>query len=104
VVPRTELHMRRAKRSEEGGTPYLSESFALPVAVVVFFLFGVGILHSMEKATQFVHGTPKLAASHRTYLFRVNRWFLGGQVFVGGSRCRIVTMCQNRADHAMWQD
>ncbi len=21
----------------------------------------------MEKATQFVHGTPKLAASHRTY-------------------------------------
>jgi len=30
------------------------------------FRFGVGILHSMEKATQFVQGTPKLAASHRT--------------------------------------
>ena len=45
--------------------PYLSESFALPAAV--FFRFGVGILHSMENATQFVHGTPRLAASQRTY-------------------------------------
>jgi hypothetical protein len=43
---------------------YLSESFAL--AAVVFFRLGVGILHSMEKATQLVHGTPKLAASQRT--------------------------------------
>jgi hypothetical protein len=33
----------------------------------VFFLFGVGILHSMPNAVQFVHGTPRLAASHRTY-------------------------------------
>ena len=32
----------------------------------VFLRLGVGILHSIEKATQFVHGTPKLAASHRT--------------------------------------
>lgn len=47
---------------------YLSESFALPVTV--FFLFGVGILHSIENATQLVHGTPKLAASHRTYLHK----------------------------------
>lgn len=45
-------------------TAYLSESFAFPA--VVFFRFGAGILHSIEKATQFVHGTPKLAASHRT--------------------------------------
>jgi hypothetical protein len=45
---------------------YLSESFAFPAAV--FFLLGVGILHSIENATQLVHGTPKLAASHRTYL------------------------------------
>ena len=44
--------------------PYLSESLPLPD---VFFLFGVGILHSMLKATQFVHGTPSEAASHRTY-------------------------------------
>lgn len=52
------------------GHAYLSESFALPVAV--FFLFGAGILHSIEKATQLVHGTPKLAASHRTYVRCVN--------------------------------
>ena len=45
---------------------HLSESFAFPCA---FFLFGAGILHSMEKATQLVHGTPRLAASHRTYWF-----------------------------------
>lgn len=42
---------------------YLSESLDLPC---VFFLLGAGILHSMEKATQLVHGTPKLAASQRT--------------------------------------
>ena len=43
--------------------PYLSTSFfPLPV----FLRFGLGILHSMPKAVQFVHGTPKLAASHRT--------------------------------------
>lgn len=36
--------------------------------LVWFFLrFGVGILHSIEKATQLVHGTPRLAASQRTY-------------------------------------
>ena len=43
---------------------YLSSSFALDV--VVFFLLGTGILHSMAKATQFVHGTPSEAASQRT--------------------------------------
>lgn len=32
----------------------------------VFLRFGVGILHSMEKATQLVQGTPRLAASQRT--------------------------------------
>ncbi len=36
--------------------------------MAVFFRFGVGILHSIENAVQFVHGTPKLAASHRTYI------------------------------------
>ena len=41
---------------------YASVSFLL----AVFLRFGVGILHSIEKATQLVHGTPKLAASHRT--------------------------------------
>lgn len=46
--------------------PHLSESFAF-AAELVFFLFGVGILHSMLNATQFVQGTPRLAASHRTW-------------------------------------
>lgn len=46
------------------GNGHLSESLDLPWA---FFLFGAGILHSMEKATQLVHGTPRLAASQRTY-------------------------------------
>lgn len=32
----------------------------------VFLRFGVGILHSIEKATQLVQGTPRLAASQRT--------------------------------------
>ena len=42
---------------------HLSESFDFDCA---FFLFGAGILHSMENATQLVHGTPRLAASQRT--------------------------------------
>ena len=41
---------------------HLSESFDFPA----FFRFGGGILHSIEKATQLVHGTPKEAASQRT--------------------------------------
>lgn len=46
---------------------HLSESFA--ALACVFFLLGCGILQSIEKATQFVHGTPRLAASHRTCEF-----------------------------------
>ena len=42
---------------------HLSVSFFPPV----FFRLGAGILHSIEKATQLVHGTPKLAASQRTW-------------------------------------
>lgn len=38
-----------------------------------FFRFGVGILHSIPKATQLVHGTPRLAASHRTYEIKKHR-------------------------------
>lgn len=46
--------------------PYpLSSSLPL-IPDAIFFRFGVGILHSIEKATQFVHGTPRDAASHRT--------------------------------------
>lgn len=37
-------------------------------AVCVFFLFGVGILHSIWKATQLVQGMPREAASQRTFL------------------------------------
>lgn len=37
-------------------------------AVWVFFLLGWGILHSIWKATQLVHGMPSEAASHLTFL------------------------------------
>ncbi len=47
-----------------GVIPHLSESLALAWAVRL--RLGGGILHSIEKATQLVHGTPRLAASHRT--------------------------------------
>ena len=43
---------------------YLSSSFTLEPAV--FLRLGTGILHSIEKATQLVQGTPRAAASHRT--------------------------------------
>ena len=46
---------------------YLSESLVVE-AVWVFFLFGVGILHSIWNATQLVQGTPREAASQRTFL------------------------------------
>lgn len=52
---------------EPGVYVYLSESLAVE-AVCVFFLFGLGILHSIWKATQLVHGMPNEAASHRTFL------------------------------------
>ena len=58
-------HLYASYRSCNAGSvvcAHLSSSF-FPA---VFFLFGAGILHSMEKATQFVHGTPRLAASQRT--------------------------------------
>jgi len=46
---------------------YLASSFVLEV--VVRFRFGTGILHSIEKATQFVHGT----LLHRQQLSRIVR-------------------------------
>lgn len=46
---------------------YLSESLVVE-AVWVFFLLGVGILHSIWKATQLVQGIPREAASQRTFL------------------------------------
>ena len=48
----------------KGCDSYLSESLDL---LAVFFRLGAGILHSIAKAVQLVHGTPKLAASHRTF-------------------------------------
>lgn len=54
-------------------SPYPGRSFDL-----AFFLrFGVGILHSIEKATQLVQGTPRLAASQRTWIRA--RSAVGGQ-------------------------
>lgn len=49
------------------GSLYLSESLVVE-AVWVFFLLGWGILHSIWKATQLVHGMPNEAASHLTFL------------------------------------
>ena len=57
------LEDRLAPIAESRWKSYLSDSL---IFVAVFFLFGLGILHSMLKATQFVHGTPRLAASQRT--------------------------------------
>lgn len=51
---------------------YLSESLVVE-AVWVFFLLGVGILHSIWKATQLVQGTPREAASQRTFLLFTTR-------------------------------
>lgn len=53
--------------SEIGRVMYLSESLVVE-AVCVFFLLGVGILHSIWKATQLVQGMPREAASQRTFL------------------------------------
>lgn len=50
---------------------YLSESLAVE-AVCVFFLLLLGILHSIWKATQLVHGMPSEAASHLTFLLFSN--------------------------------
>jgi hypothetical protein len=58
---------------------YLSVSFFPDV----FLRLGVGILQSIENATQLVHGTPRLAASHRTCKeseLRRNRCFNVGGV------------------------
>lgn len=43
-----------------------SSGSSLVFVDVALFLFGAGIRHSMEKATQLVHGTPREAASQRT--------------------------------------
>lgn len=53
-----------AKILQNSRRPYSLSSFFPPT---IFFLLGVGILQSMEKATQLVQGTPRLAASQRTY-------------------------------------
>lgn len=45
-------------------TTYLCESAAFTAEV--FLRLGAGMRHSMEKAVQFVQGTPRLAASQRT--------------------------------------
>jgi hypothetical protein len=50
--------------SQGGRQAYLLDSFCLDE---VFLRFGEGILHSMLKATQLVQGTPRLAASQRTW-------------------------------------
>lgn len=52
--------------SRSNGKAHLSESLVVE-AVWVFFRLGWGILHSIWKATQLVHGMPKEAASHLTF-------------------------------------
>jgi hypothetical protein len=44
----------------------LTPSVSLARDVCVFLRLGVGMRHSMEKAVQLVHGTPREAASQRT--------------------------------------
>lgn len=69
------------------GVTDLSESFCL---LPVFFLFGLGILHSILKATQLVHGTPRLAASQRTYYdngVSFGSWFVACRSNLSGMAC-----------------
>jgi hypothetical protein len=67
--------------SEGKWLAYLFDSFCLDE---VFFLLGEGILHSMLKATQLVQGTPRLAASQRTWETRQKR--VHGEIWAS---CRI---------------
>lgn len=57
------------------GETYLCESWALTVAV--FLRFGAGMRHSMEKAVQLVQGTPRLAASQRTWRHQLSAHLVG---------------------------
>lgn len=50
----------------EGILMYLSESLDGAALACAFFRFGCGMRHSIWKATQLVHGTPRFAASQRT--------------------------------------
>ena len=45
----------------------LSLSSRACLCALLFFLFVIGILHSMLKATQLVQGIPNWAASQRTW-------------------------------------
>lgn len=62
---------------DDGWHAYLSDSFAGAALLWTFFLFGLGIRHSIEKATQLVQGTPRLAASQRTCHDFDEQWSLG---------------------------
>lgn len=54
-----------------GMLSHLSESLdCVEAATCAFLRLGVGMRHSIENATQLVHGTPRLAASQRTYIRR----------------------------------
>lgn len=69
---RIDCFIRHTRRSVRDPTKSIQPPSTYPVASLVFsccwffFRLGVGIRHSMEKATQLVQGTPRLAASHRT--------------------------------------
>lgn len=70
IVDTAELPLALGMEPSAKGRTYLSLSADFDC---VFFRFGAGILHSMEKATQFVQGTPRLAASQRTYYGRLGQ-------------------------------
>ena len=73
-------------------SPYLSESFG-PAAVLCGFLrFVWGMRHSIEKATQFVQGTPRLAASHRTCWWLCERDFF---LSCSKSWWEVIVLCGN---------
>jgi hypothetical protein len=48
---------------------YRFKLFTVAPSRFFFFFFG-GMLHSNENASQFVHGIPRLPASHRTCYYR----------------------------------
>jgi len=92
---------------------YLSVSLTFPAEPAVFFRFGTGILHSMENATQFVHGTPRLAASHRTYNLTISSCalidhstrpfsLLVGEVSHVVALRQAISLCSNLTDHLLF--
>ena len=81
----------------------LSDSFPFFCA---FFLFGVGILHSMENATQLVQGTPKLAASQRTWAYQSasREWVSMGTGCEASYLATVTGLCRAHPQVSRWTE